>query len=91
MIGMSYHWASPNMNSHEEYDATKTIVSLFACVYVVNQDYLKFFYWISSILLAMSSTEDRNNTGIPVACSKCNETFQSDSEYVVHYNEMHAE
>jgi hypothetical protein len=58
---------------------------------MISQDNLKFFYWIFSILLAMSSTEDRNNTGIPVACSKCNATFQSDSEYVVHYNEMHAE
>ena len=34
---------------------------------------------------------DRDNTGIPVACSKCNETFETDSEYVVHYNESHAE
>jgi uncharacterized C2H2 Zn-finger protein len=33
---------------------------------------------------------DRDDTGIPVACSKCNETFQTDSEYMVHYNEAHA-
>ncbi|MBD0360930.1 MAG: hypothetical protein ICV56_09505 [Nitrososphaeraceae archaeon] len=36
-------------------------------------------------------SEERDNTGIPVTCSKCNGTFQTDSEYVVHYNEMHAE
>jgi uncharacterized C2H2 Zn-finger protein len=34
--------------------------------------------------------QDRDDTGIPVACSKCNETFQTDSEYMVHYNEAHA-
>jgi hypothetical protein len=36
-------------------------------------------------------SEDRDNSGIPVACSKCNETFQTDSDYVMHYNERHAE
>jgi hypothetical protein len=36
-------------------------------------------------------SEDRDNTGIPVTCSKCNETFQNDSDYIVHYNERHAE
>ncbi len=36
-------------------------------------------------------SEDRDDTGIPVTCSKCNETFQTDSDYVVHYNEIHAE
>jgi uncharacterized C2H2 Zn-finger protein len=35
-------------------------------------------------------SEERDDTDIPVACSKCNETFQSDSEYVEHYNSMHA-
>jgi uncharacterized C2H2 Zn-finger protein len=34
---------------------------------------------------------DRDNSGIPVICSKCNETFQTDSDYVIHYNERHAE
>jgi hypothetical protein len=28
---------------------------------------------------------------LPVTCSKCNETFQFDSQYVVHYNERHSE
>jgi hypothetical protein len=36
-------------------------------------------------------SEDRDNTGIPVACSKCNETFDTDSDYVLHFNEWHAE
>jgi uncharacterized C2H2 Zn-finger protein len=36
-------------------------------------------------------SEDRDDTGIPVTCSKCNETFQTDSDYVVHYNVSHAE
>ena len=35
-------------------------------------------------------SEDRDNTGIPAVCSKCNETFETDSDYVVHYNERHA-
>ena len=35
-------------------------------------------------------SEDRDKTGIPVTCSKCNETFQKDSDYVAHYNERHA-
>jgi hypothetical protein len=60
-------------------------------------DPMKVFYQISSMILIMSSSsmpyisEDRDNTGIPVTCSKCNETFETDSDYVVHYNEMHAE
>ena len=36
-------------------------------------------------------SEERDDTGIPVTCSKCNETFPTDSDYVVHYNEMHTE
>ena len=36
-------------------------------------------------------SEDRDDTGIPVTCAKCNEIFQTDSDYVVHYNEMHTE
>jgi uncharacterized C2H2 Zn-finger protein len=36
-------------------------------------------------------SEDRDNSGIPVTCSKCNEIFQTDSDYVIHYNERHAE
>ena len=36
-------------------------------------------------------SKDRDETDIPVTCSKCNETFQSDSDYVIHYNESHAE
>jgi hypothetical protein len=59
---------------------------------------MKVFYWIFSMVPIMSSSssipyisEDRDNTGIPVTCSKCNETFQTDSDYVIHYNERHAE
>jgi hypothetical protein len=63
----------------------------------VVTDPMKVFYQISSIVLIMSSSlmpnisEDRDNTGVPVTCSKCNETFETDSDYVVHYNERHAE
>jgi uncharacterized C2H2 Zn-finger protein len=39
---------------------------------------------------SMPKISDRDDTGIPVTCSKCNETFQTDSDYVVHYNELHA-
>ena len=63
----------------------------------VDTDLMKVFYQISSMILIMSSSsmpnisEDRDNTGIPVTCSKCNETFETDSDYVVHYNERHTE
>jgi|GEM_PF-5607229 len=33
---------------------------------------------------------ERDVTGIPVACSKCNQIFESEGDYVVHYNELHA-
>ena len=36
-------------------------------------------------------SEERDNTGIPAVCSKCNETFETDTDYVVHYNEKHAD
>jgi hypothetical protein len=56
---------------------------------------MKVFYQIFSMGSIMSSmpyiSEDRDETGIPVACSKCNETFETDSDYVVHYNERHAD
>jgi hypothetical protein len=39
----------------------------------------------------MRIPEERDESGIPVTCSKCNETFRSDSEYMVHYNEKHAD
>jgi hypothetical protein len=59
---------------------------------------MKAFCQIFYRIWTMSSTtsipyisEDRDDTGIPVTCSKCNETFQTDSDYVVHHNEMHAE
>jgi hypothetical protein len=35
-------------------------------------------------------SENRDDTGTPVACSKCNETFKTESDYVIHYNETHA-
>ena len=57
---------------------------------------MKVFYLIFSMISIMSSSiahisEERDDTGIPVTCSKCNGTFQTDSDYVVHYNEIHAE
>jgi hypothetical protein len=59
---------------------------------------VKLFYEIFYMISIMSSSssmpyisEDRDNSGIPVTCSKCNEIFETDSDYVVHYNEMHAE
>jgi uncharacterized C2H2 Zn-finger protein len=45
--------------------------------------------WSSTTSIPYIS-EDRDDTGIPVTCSKCNETFPTDSDYVVHYNETHA-
>jgi hypothetical protein len=59
---------------------------------------MKVFYYIFSLVPIMSSSssipyisEDRDNSGIPVTCSKCNETFQTDSDYVIRYNQRHAE
>ncbi len=58
---------------------------------------VKVFYQIFSMFSIMSSSsiphvsEDRDDTGIPVTCAKCNEIFQTDSDYVVHYNEMYTE
>ncbi|MFL6487463.1 MAG: hypothetical protein ACJ71D_12245 [Nitrososphaera sp.] len=64
---------------------------------------MKSFYQILYIISVMSSSssssssttsyisKDRDDTGVPVTCSKCNEIFQSDSDYVVHYNEMHTD
>ena len=57
----------------------------------------KVFYQIFPMIPTMSSpsmphvSEDRDDTGIPVTCGKCSETFQTDSDYVMHYNEMHAD
>jgi hypothetical protein len=36
-------------------------------------------------------SEEQHDTGIPVACSKCNNIFQSDLKYAIHYNEVHAD
>ena len=44
----------------------------------------------SSSMSVTYISEGRDDTGVPVTCSKCNEIFQTDSDYVVHYNEMHA-
>lgn len=63
----------------------------------VGMGSMKVFYPIFSMISIMSSSsiahisEERDDTGIPVTCSKCNGTFQRDSDYVVHYNEIHAE
>jgi uncharacterized C2H2 Zn-finger protein len=35
-------------------------------------------------------SKEHDDTEIPLAFSKCNETFQTDSEYVAHYNAAHA-
>ena len=49
------------------------------------------------MILMMSSSsmpnisEDPDNTSIPVTCSKCKETFETDSDYVVRDTERHAE
>jgi len=55
---------------------------------------VKAFYEIFSMVLIMSSMpydlEARDITGIPLACTKCNDTFETDSDYVVHFDERHA-
>jgi uncharacterized C2H2 Zn-finger protein len=34
-------------------------------------------------------TVNRDKSGEPVMCSKCNMVFKSDSDYMQHYNEKH--
>jgi uncharacterized C2H2 Zn-finger protein len=49
---------------------------------------------MASIMSSLSMpyiSEDRDYAGIPVTCSKYNETFQTDSDYVLHYNKIHTE
>ncbi len=75
----------------------KNVYVVLSCSSLRSIQWPKVFYQIFSIILTMSSpsiphvSEDRDDTGIPVTCGKCNETFQSDSDYVMHYNEMHAD
>jgi hypothetical protein len=35
----------------------------------------------------MSIPRDRDASGIPLVCSKCNETFESDTDYLAHFKE----
>jgi hypothetical protein len=46
------------------------------------------------VLITMSSmphiSEDIQNMSIASVCSKCNERFETHSDYVVHYDEKHA-
>lgn len=37
----------------------------------------------------MRIAEDRDESGVPVMCSKCNAVFRSDSEYMSHYSQEH--
>lgn len=37
----------------------------------------------------MRIPEDRDKSGVPVMCSKCNAVFRSDSEYMSHYAQAH--
>ena len=51
---------------------------------------LRCFTLLDSMSSSPSTSEERDVTGVPVACSKCNQIFESESDYVVHYNAMHA-
>ena len=54
----------------------------------ISTDPMKVFYQISYMILTLSSSsmpnisEDSDNTSIPVTCSKCKETFETDSDCV---------
>ncbi len=39
----------------------------------------------------MRVPDDRDASGVPVICSKCNAVFRSDTEYVSHYEQEHDE
>lgn len=39
----------------------------------------------------MRIPEDRDKSGVPVMCSKCNAAFRSDSEYMSHYTQEHGD
>jgi len=32
---------------------------------------------------------NKNQDNVPVTCSKCNMVFESDSDYIQHYNDKH--
>jgi uncharacterized C2H2 Zn-finger protein len=34
-------------------------------------------------------TVNRDKSGEPIMCSKCNIVFESDTDYIQHYNEKH--
>jgi len=38
----------------------------------------------------MSTEKDRDPSEEPVLCSKCNSTFENESEYIEHYNSQHS-
>lgn len=42
-------------------------------------------------LAIMNIADDRDVSGVPVICSKCNATFQSDSEYMGHHAREHSD
>lgn len=37
----------------------------------------------------MSDNRDRDNDEEPVMCSKCNVVFESDTEFIMHYDKNH--
>jgi hypothetical protein len=51
---------------------------------------LRHVLYIDNMSASPRIPEERDVTGVPVTCSKCNELFESESDYVVHYNAMHA-
>ena len=36
------------------------------------------------------SSIDRDRSGEPVMCSKCNSAFESESDFIEHYNSQHS-
>ncbi len=50
-------------------------------------DKRKFLSQMNLYYQVQKEMENENNE--PVMCSKCNKTFESESEYLEHYNEKH--
>jgi uncharacterized C2H2 Zn-finger protein len=39
--------------------------------------------------LTAANNKDKSGKEEPIMCSKCNMVFESDSDYIQHYNEKH--
>ena len=51
--------------------------------------YKRFFLFCRRGIRVMLDNRDRENNEEPVMCSKCNVVFESDTEFIMHYDKNH--